>query len=55
MVHVFGINEANYFSDLVQIINPGSENEVNFIEHSLCYSDQEYKTCISVQMVNYGC
>ena len=41
------INEANSLPDLVQSINPDSENEQNFIEHSLCDSDQEYKACMS--------
>ena len=41
------INEANSLPDLVQSINPDSENELNFIEHSLYYSDQEYKACMS--------
>ena len=33
--------------DLVQSINHDSENELNFIEHSLYCSDQEYKICMS--------
>ena len=37
----------NYLSELVQSTNPDSENELNFIEHSLYYSDQEYKACIA--------
>ena len=41
------INEANSLPDLVQSINPDPENELNFIEHSLYYSDQEYKACMS--------
>ena len=41
------INEANSLPDLVQSINPDSENELNFIEHSLYYSDQEYKACMA--------
>ena len=41
------INEANSLPDLVQSINPDSDNELNFIEHSLYYSDQEYKACMS--------
>ena len=41
------INEANSLPDLVQSINPDSENESNFIEHTLYYSDQECKACMS--------
>ena len=31
----------------MQSINPDSENELNFIERSLYYSDQKYKACMS--------
>ena len=31
----------------MQSINHDSENELNFIEHSLYYSDQEYQACMS--------
>ena len=31
----------------MQSINPDYENELNFIEHSLYYSDQEYKACMA--------
>ena len=31
----------------MQRINPDPKNELNFIEHSLYYSDQEYKACMS--------
>ena len=41
------INEANALPYLMQSINPDSENELNFIEHSLYYSDQEYNACMS--------
>ena len=41
------INEANSLPDLVQSINHDSKNELNSIEHSLYYSDQEYKACMS--------
>ena len=41
------INEPNSLPELVQSTNPDSENELNFIEHSLYYSDQEYKACMA--------
>ena len=31
----------------MQHIHPDSENEINFIEHSLYFSDQEHKACMS--------
>ena len=31
----------------MQRIHPDSENEINFIEHSLYFSDQEHKACMS--------
>ena len=41
------ISEANSLPDLMQSLNPDSENEINLIEHSLYYSDQEYKSCMT--------
>ena len=41
----------------MQSLNPDSENAINLIEHSLYYSDQEYKSCMTrvsseLQMLN---
>ena len=41
------INERNSLLDLVQNISPDSEEEVNFIDHSIYYNDQDYKDCVS--------
>ena len=41
------INERNSLLDLVQNISPDSEEEVNFIDHSKYYNDQDYKDCLS--------
>ena len=41
------INAGNSLHDLVQHISPDSEEEVNFIDHSIYYNDQDYKGCIA--------
>ena len=41
------INETNSLPDLVQTIDPLSDDEVNIIDHSLYYSDLEYQNFIS--------
>ena len=41
------INERNLLLDLVQNISPDSEEENNFLDHSIYYNDQDYKECIS--------
>ena len=41
------ISEANSLPDLLQSLNPDSENEINLLEHSLYYNDQEYKSCVT--------
>ena len=41
------INEANSLPDLMHSLNPDSENEPNLIEHSLYYSDKDYKSCMN--------
>ena len=41
------INEANSLPDLMHSLNPDSENEPNLIEHSLYYSDKDYKSCMT--------
>ena len=35
------INAGNSLHDLVQHISPDSEEEVNFIDHSIYYNDQD--------------
>ena len=41
------IDERNSLPNLVQNISPDSEEEINFIDHSIYYTDQDYKECIS--------
>ena len=41
------INKANSLPDLMHSLNPDSENEPNLIEHSLYYSDKDYKSCMT--------
>ena len=41
------INETNSLPDLVQGIDPLSDDDVNVIDHSLYYSDLEYQNLIS--------
>ena len=45
------INERNLLLDLVQNISPDSEEEVNFIDHSIYYNDQDYKIAFHVVKV----
>ena len=40
-------NEANSLPDIVQAIDPLSDDEVNVIDHSLYYNDLEYQNLIS--------
>ena len=54
------INETNSLLDLVQNISSDSEEEVNFIDHSIHYNDQDYKDCLSrskgaLRMLNLNC
>ena len=54
------INERNSLLDLVQNISPDSEEEVNFIDHSKYYNDQDYKDCLSrskgaLRILNLNC
>ena len=54
------INERNSLLDLVQNISPDSEEEVNFIDHSIYYNDQDYKDCVSrskgaLRILNLNC
>ena len=44
-------NEANSLPDLKHSLNPDSENEPNLIEHSLYYSDKNYKSCMTLANV----
>ena len=41
------INERNSLPDRMQNISPDTEEEINFIDHSMYYTDQDYKECIS--------
>ena len=41
------IDEKNSLLDLVQNISPDCNEEVNYIDHSIYYSDQDYKECIA--------
>ena len=54
------INKTNSLPDLVQAIDPLSDDEVNVIDHSLYYSDLEYQNLISqgngvLQILNFNC
>ena len=54
------IDERNSLPDLMQNISPDSEEEINFIDHSIYYTDQDYKECISrskgaLRMLNLNC
>ena len=54
------INEGNSLLDLVQNICPDSEEEVNFIDHSIYYNDQDYKDCLlgskgALRKINLNC
>ena len=54
------INERNSLLDLVQNISPDSEEEINFIDHSKYYNDQDYKDCLSrskgaLRILNLNC
>ena len=54
------INETNLLPDLVQAIDPLSEDKVNVIDHSLYYSDLEYQNLISqgngvLRILNFNC
>ena len=54
------INERNSLPDLVQNILPDSEEEINFIDHSIYYTDQDYEECISrskgaLRILNLNC
>ena len=40
------MNETNLLLDLVQNISPDCNEEVNYIDHYIYYSDQDYKECI---------
>ena len=41
------INETNSLLDLEQILLPECNEEVNYIDHSIYYSDQDYKESIA--------
>ena len=41
------IDETNSLLDLVQNISPDTNEEVNCIDRSIYYSDQDYKECIA--------
>ena len=54
------INERNSLPDLMQNISPDTEKEINFIDHSIYYTDHDYKECISrnngaLRMLNLNC
>ena len=54
------INERNSLPDLMQNISPDTEEEINFIDHSIYYTDHDYKECISrnngaLRMLNLNC
>ena len=54
------ISEANSLPDLVQAIDPLSDDEVNVIDHSLYYNDLEYQNLISqgngvLRILNLNC
>ena len=54
------INETNSLLDLVQNISPDTNEEVNCIDHSIYYSDQDYKECIArskgaLRILNLNC
>ena len=54
------IDERNSLPNLVQNISPDPEEEINFIDHSIYYTDQDYKECISrskgtLRILNLNC
>ena len=54
------INENNSLLDLVQNILPDSEEEVNFIDHSIYYNDHDFKECVlrtkgALRILNLNC
>ena len=54
------INENNSLLDLVQNISPNSEEEVNFIDHSMYYNDHDFKECVlrtkgALRILNLNC
>ena len=54
------INETNILLDLVQYISPDTNEEVNCIDHSICYRDQDYKEYIArskgaLRILNLNC
>ena len=40
------IDERNSLPNLMQNISPDSEQDINFIDQSIYYTDQDYKECI---------
>ena len=54
------INETNSLLDLVENISPDCNEEVNYIDHSIYYNDQNYKECIAcskgaLRILNLNC
>ena len=40
------INESNSLVDLLQHIDPGFEDEINIIDHSMYYDDDEFSNTL---------
>ena len=54
------INESNSLVDLTQQLNPNFEDEVNLIDHSLYYNDEEFMHTVehlngALSMLNLNC
>ena len=54
------IDETNSLHDLEQNISPDCNEEVNYIDHSIYYNDQDYKECIArskgaLRILNLNC
>ena len=43
-----GLTEENSFTHLIKSISPESENEIELIEHSNCYTDDEFVNNIQI-------
>ena len=54
------INKTNSLLDLVQNISPDCNEEVNYIDQSIYYNDQDYMECIGrskgvLRILNLNC
>ena len=50
------INESNSLVELTEQLNPGTENEINIIDHSRYYTNEDFwKTDGSLRILNLNC